>query len=301
VVSVTANSIQLDVPHIVDGQFSPTATASYYLQIKTGDLEGLMFRVNASTGGQFRLDTRDADLLNHPLGSIALGSSGELACIRRLMTIKEIFGTGATVALLPVSSVTLGAYQGGDEIFVPSDSGMMGIGQPRISYLAGSGWRRSGDAGNDSGNVTLFPGAAFVVRKGPTQAAELFVTGYVPYGRFAVELPATKVGEVADVHIGLVVANEVSLQASGLLTGSGDSSPLRSSTDSGTPADALLSWADVRSGMDRPPDRRYSAVADTWYEAGNVADLETLKPGAGYVLRLREGRSKRFWVQTSTY
>jgi hypothetical protein len=53
--------------------------------------------------------------------------------------------------------------------------------------------------------------------------------------------------------------------------------------------------------MDRPPDRRYYGIAETWYEAGRIADADALKPGSGYVLRLLGGRDKRFWFQNSTY
>jgi len=300
VVNVTTDSVQLDVPGIADGKFGPTAAGSYYLHIKTGSLGGLMFRIVSSTGTQLRLDTRGTDLKAHPLGSIEVGAHGALACVRKLATIKDVFGDGESAALAPVTSLVSGAYQEGDAIFVPSDSGRMEAGHARISYLVGSGWRRSGDVIGDAGMTVLRPGSGFVVRTGPTSEFESFLTGYAAYGRFAIDLPVTETGEVTDIHVGLIIAEEVSLQASGLLTSNVASSPVGASAAATLLKDLLLSWPGGRAGMDRPPDRRYYGIAETWYEAGRVADADALKPGSGYVLRLLGGRDKRFWFQNST-
>jgi uncharacterized protein (TIGR02597 family) len=301
VMNVTADSVLLDLPGIVDGQFAPTAVSSYYLQIKSGNLAGLMFRIISSTGNQVRLDTRGANLMDHPLGTLEMGIGGALACIRKFATIKDVLGDGTSLALVPVTSLTTGAYQEGDAIFVPSASGKIEVGQPRISYLSNAGWRQSGDIINDAGNTALVPGFAFTVRTAVTRGAEFFVFGYVPYGKFAVELPATTAGEVADVHVALISAQEVALQTSGLLTDVPTWTPLRTSLDGGILADVLLSWTDARVGMDRPPAGRYYAIGQDWYRAGSVVNAESLAPGAGYVLRMREGRDKRFWFQNSTY
>ncbi len=301
VVSATATSLSLDIPGLVEGQYLPSATGTYYAQFVSGNLEGATYSILSHEAGVFHLETKGDDLTSHPLGAIVVGSSADVVRIRKYWTVSQIFGE-TPAALNSVLSVSGGVYLEGDALLLP-DTTSIGVEKRAgslIAHLANAGWRRAGDAQNDAGTTVLPPGESFIVRRTSPLPAEILVLGYVHQGRFITSFPELPNTAEHDVAVSLVQPEAVALVNSGLF-GEGVRSSVLPSASLLAPGDLLLDYADTRSGFGRPPARRFFVFNGNWIERESLAGNELLKPGVGYVLRFRGTHARRYWIQNFTY
>ena len=138
--------------------------------------------------------------------------------------------------------------------------------------------------------VELAPGRPFVWRRqGPAVSA--LVVGYVAQEPGVIRFPSLAAGVETDVPAALFTPRPMSLAESGL------AGVMDSSADADHAHDLLLSPADVRGGFAIPPARRLHRTGASWFEGTTAADTLVLRPGAGFLIRMRGERPARYWRQ----
>lgn len=302
VTAVAAGAVTLAGVTGADGAFAPTPTGSYYLQLVSGSLAGLTYKILGNTSGVFTLATNGENLTAHPLGTIATGATGDVVCIRPYWTLGELFGTDAASLRLDATAETGGGpYLSGDAVLL-FDNTLAGIDRKpasTVAYLSGTGWRKSDSATVDATGTELAPGQPFAVRRQRAAAVDVSLIGYVSPDRLLVRIPALGAGEDRDVAVALGHPVELSLANSRLVSATVLENAIENSTDASTQKDLVLEFDSSRRGLAPTAARRFHLIGGAWFEADAGAGAFTLKPGSGYLLRLRGTRAAHFWVQLS--
>jgi uncharacterized protein (TIGR02597 family) len=297
--AVGTNSITLSAATFADGAFSPDTSGRYYVQFVTGNLAGLCFPISGSASGTLSLETAD-DLTSHPLGSIATDAPGDMVRIRPFWSVADILGSDtASLVLDAVENLPAGPYVGGDAVFLPDNTSIGTEKKPAstLYYVSGDGWRVTTDASANAGSHPLPPGQPFVVRRHDAQPAVLVVVGDVPSEPFRLRIPSLGAGEEMDFAVALARPPPTTLAASGLFSAVESDSVFNASAAILEPGDALLEYYSDRQGFALPPERRYHVFGTAWFEVMTPADDHVLRPGEGYVLRLRGERPTLSWKQ----
>jgi uncharacterized protein (TIGR02597 family) len=300
VMAVGPGTVTLAASGLTGDAFAPAASASYYAQLTTGALEGLSFRVLASTAaGVVTLEAAGESLTHHPLGQIATGGSGDLVRIRKYWTISDVWGAGEGLVLDAVAEPPGEVYLGSDAILI-SDPATPVAGKPEslhLAFVSGAGWRNRDEPTADAAGTVFVPGVPFTVRRQRATAAEALVVGYVATERLLVRIPAVSAGEDRDVAVAWAHPGDRTLAQSGLFSLVPWLGGMEASPDALNVRDALLELDVTRRGFALPAARRFHYQGTGWFESETPADSHTLKSGGGYVLRLRAARGSRYWVQ----
>jgi len=293
--AVSPATLSLDGVTMTADAYAPSAGGAYYAQFTSGNLAGRCYRIVGNTTGTVTLATESEDLSAHILGAIATGATGDLIRIRPYWTVADVFGPGVGSPLLaPVAAVPAVIYSDGDALLLPDNAALGAEKAPAavIAYVTGQGWRRQGQPATDSAAVELPPGVPFVVRRSGAAVSTLLV-GYVSQDPGLIRLPALPAGGEIDVAAALFHPWVVTLADSGL------AGMIESSVDADHARDLLLSPSDTRGGFSLPPARRLHLVGSSWFEGTTAADGQTLRTGAGFLIRLRGERPVRYWRQAA--
>lgn len=295
VTTVTASQVTLvTASAVVTGEASPSATAWYYAEFVTGDLAGLSYPVTGNEDGTFALETYGDDLTAHALGSVAVGELGDIVRIRSGWDVASVFGAGGNSVLAPSSAFTGAVYLAGDVVLLPDNQTGGTEKKPAavIADIDGSGWRRLGAGETDAGGQALPTDTPFTVRRQAYAPIEIVVLGYVATGPRVVRLPTLAEGGEVDFAVTWAHPASRALNEAGLVA------VFDSSVDALNVNDLLLDYASARRGFARPPEHALSLIDAHWFEGDTNQDGFFLKPGAGYVLRLRGERPVRYWRQS---
>lgn len=277
--------------------YAPSATGAYYLQFVTGALAGRCYQVLGNTADGVTLATEGDDLGAHSLGSIATGAAGDLVRIRPYWTVAGLLGQAPSALLFaPLAATSDAIYAEGDAILLP-DNATLGTEKPPaavISYVSSQGWRRRGESGIDASGTSIPPGVPFVWRRSGAAVSALLV-GYLSGEPGLIRLPALPANGETDVAVALFHPWPRALADSGL------AEAIESSADIDHARDLLLSPADTRAGFSIPPARQIHLESSGWFEGTAPADAQTLRYGAGLVVRLRGERPVRYWRQAAPH
>ena len=296
--AVTPSLVTLSAFGIADGAFAPAAGAAYYLQFTSGNLAGLCYEISGNSGDIVTLKTLGDDLTNYPLGSIALGDSGDLVRIRPFWTIGAVFGTDPTqVPLSPIPGFNGSIYPGGDTILFPDNTS---IGSPKppansVSYVTGSGWRSASAPTVDASVLELWPGVPFTVRHQSSTPVSVPVIGYVSADPLTRSIPAITAS--SDFSISLAYPIPLPLANSALFGMT--NSIVNASTDSLHLGDHLVAFPIDRQGFSPPPGFRFFVAGGHWFETATPADQTALQPATGYLLRLTGAHPASYWFQSA--
>ena len=295
--SIGPASLSLSGSALIANAYAPSATGSYYVQFVSGNLAGLSYKIISNTANEVTLATLGDDLSAHVLGAINSGPAGDLVRIRPFWTVADIFGReNAGLLLDPVSALDATIYTEADALLFPDNQTIATEKAPAavVAYVAGQGWRRQGQPATDSGADEFPPGVPFILRRENTTPISTFIVGYVSQEPGLIRLPALAAAGETDVAVGLFHPGPMQMADLGLV------GTMENSADADSAHDLLLSPSDIRNGFSVPPAHRLHLVNGAWFEGDTPADGRTLQSGTGFILRVRGGRTVRYWRQTIT-
>jgi uncharacterized protein (TIGR02597 family) len=301
VMTVDQDTLTLAAEGVADGAYAPGSGGSWYAQFVSGALEGLCYRITGNVGGAFALATDGDDLRGHALGVIATGNAGDLVRIRPYWTVADIFGADeSTLRLDPAADAAIGPYLASDCVLLPDNDAAGVEKRPvTVSFVAGAGWRAAGSPLADFAAQPLQPGVPFVVRRQRVDPAEMVIVGYMSQEPLRLRIPALSPAEDRDVAVALAHPVDCKLVDSGLFSTAESRSAITASPDAFNVRDALLEFDPERRGFALPPARRFHVVGAGWLESDAASDDHILRSGAGYLLRLRGGRTVYYWTQAA--
>lgn len=302
VTAVTANTLRLNSSGWADDRFVPETNGSFYVQFLTGQLKGAYYKITGNIGPVVSLDTQGDDLSAHALGSVIIGDSGDLVRIRPFWTINGVFGADETSLSIGTGFGNTGfAYTEGDAVLLYDNvsTGTAKLPAKVINYISGTGWRSQGSS-TDVGEQEIRPGEAIVIRRQGATPAEITVIGGVPNAPLVSRIPSLAVGQEIDLAIALAHPTELRIADAQLYSATAPS-VFNATTDPRNPSDLLLDFSSNRLGFSLLQNDRLFVTGDHWVMRNAPADDFSLRPGIGYILRLRGARSVQYWIQNPTY
>jgi len=302
VTAVTANTLTLSQSGLTDNIFAPGPAGSFYVQFLTGQLKGAYYKITGNGGAVLTLDTGGDDLSAHALGSVAIGSSGDLVRIRPLWTIRDLFGTDEHSLSIATGPENAGfAYTEGDALLFYDNvsTGTAKLPAKVISYISGTGWRAQGSS-TDVGGQEILPGVAMAVRRQGAFPVEISVIGGVPTAPLVLRIPSLADGQEIDLAIALAHPAERRIADSQLYSATAPS-VFNAAVNPRNPSDLLLDFSSNRLGFSLLQNDRLFVTGDHWVMRDAPADDFSLRPGIGYILRLRGARAVQYWIQNPTY
>jgi hypothetical protein len=165
-----------------------------------------------------------------------------------------------------------------------------------LYYVSGDGWRATSSPTLDAGTVRLAPGRAFIVRRHDLLPNEFLLVGDVSPNPFRLFVPSLAVGEEIDVTVARAGSSPHTLAESGLFA-VGAQTAFTASPGLLEARDLLLKYSTTRTGFGLPPESRYHVFGVNWFEVTTPAAGQVLRPGEGYILRLRGQRPASWWLQ----
>ena len=294
--------------------FRPTAAESYYAEVTSGALTGVILPILSNTSSELTLDTGGIDLAQHPLGTalsnsynaqFELTSPGDMVVIRPCWKVGQILGTSDNdVALTPFASVPEAeGLVAGDRLLVPNNT-LLGFEQPpeaELFFVQGVGWRKKG-AGQDQSGYPLDPRHPTLMSRSGGEALTLLIPGDVPMTRAATWIPGATALQGREIFVSSRIAQPIAIADSGLWNSDPSRSAVKVSPTLLSRVGELQSFANLESGHSLEPEERWVVVTGQgWKEVGDQASSIMLQPGTGYRLRLRTGSPGGWWLQTPNY
>ncbi len=287
-----------------DNEFVYNAAAgqreSYYLEIISGGLEGVSFRITGNSQDTIHLDTEGDELTNYPkLGAIHLNDRVQIRPYWRVRDIFEVDGA-------PVIDSRPNPFLLRDEILIPNYSdASVGINKAAnliIHHLAGVGWRAAGQGTADYGDYVLPPNSVFIVRRRNTTDLTLWNTGPASLLRSVSFVPGGNGISPNDTYVALNHATPVTLDASGLRRADQEASVIKDSTSDFAREDELLAFP-AAGGFNAPPSTiYYYRAGEGWKQvgtSGTVGQSVMLEPGRGYIIRKKAANPGMDWLKES--
>lgn len=311
---VGAGTLRIAATNLVVNRFRPGPQESFYAEVTTGALAGVLLQIVSNTSNELTLDTGGIALTAHPLGTIrtdvynaqfALTTPGETVVIRPYWTIGQLLGaTEPDLAIEPFSSTAEAeGLAAGDRVLIPNRQSL-GFEQPAdasLFFVQGAGWRKQG-AGENQAGFPLDPRHPALLSRGSSGAVTLLISGEVPITRAATRIPGTDATQGREVFLSTRLAEPISLADSGIW----NSDPLRSVVKASPSllirVDELQSFADLDSDHGLEPEQRRVFVTNQgWMAVGENTSQFQLVPGRGYRLRLRAGSPGGWWLENPNY
>jgi len=333
IVAAGSNSLSFDAPGWTENQFSATASGhpQYYLEIVSGDLEGICFSISSNTTDTVVLDTGGAVLTGTfaDLGGInpqtyvtstgtdgtvsqTLQNAGDLARIRPVWTIAEVFGSGSTVALesFQDNGVANPSNGGGDRLLLPVNqfSSPAAVVGKELVHITGTGWRGISDASSDEGDNVLLPGQAVVVGRNVGSGVKLFSIGYPKVDRSVICVPQKTDDNPELAYLASPFSEELTLQELALSSTNATNSVVGNSSSLYERGDEFLVFDGNHGGPVPIATHRFIVLASgngtEWRELGNATTTGTdlvLKPGKGFGILKRSTGSGGYWISSPSY
>lgn len=152
-----------------NGQFSTNSdgTPNFYIEITSGNSEGLVADVSSNTSSTVTVDPSDAAVVTSAMPANVI--------IRPHTKVTEIFGSNSSTVVLRGGTSPSNA----DQIHFGRGGSLQGV---YFRTGLGSGWRTT--AGNNSAsNTVIYPGESVIVRRTTNSPITLINTGAVNAGR----------------------------------------------------------------------------------------------------------------------
>jgi uncharacterized protein (TIGR02597 family) len=300
------------------GQVSPAWTVSqfkynaatqpqtYYVEITSGALKGLYYKIDDNGANSVILNTEGDSLLLHPLpgAPTAALAVGDSFTVRPYWRVKDVFQTGST----PIIDGWPDADTVKDEILFPNNTAVAQNKAPNFNLhfdLALGGWRTFGDDSTDYGNYILPPNDAFIIRRRNPAAVNITNLGGVLMNSSVSFVPGGDGSKGNDIYISIARPAAVTLDASGLRIADQTKSLIVDSPDPDTITDQLLAFG-PGTGFNRAPNAIYYYLAGAGWrqfpdENTNVGATVTLEPGKAYIVRKKSSNPGRDWINVANY
>jgi uncharacterized protein (TIGR02597 family) len=284
----------------------PSQPMTYYVEITSGALKGLFYKILDNGTASVSLVTEGDSLLLHPLpgaptAALAVGDSFK---IRPFWRVKDVLQSGAT----PIIDPWPDADTVKDEVLFPNYSAIAQNKAPNFNLhfdAALGGWRTFGDDVTDYGNYVLPPNESFIIRR--RNASEVNVTnlGGVLMNNAITFVAGGDASKGNDIYISIARPAPVTLDASGLRNADQTKSLIKDSPDPDTIEDQLLAFG-PGTGFNRAPNSTYYYLAGAGWrkfpdEVTNVGATVTLEPGKAYIVRKKINNPGRDWINVVNY
>ncbi len=303
VLALTADTVTLDTQGLTENQFAPAANQSYYAEISTGNLKGLSYPVVNNGTATFTLDTGTDNLTQHPLGTLAVGTTVR---IRPAWNVAGIFGaSGAGLALTPFSVLPSAMLaNSGDSLlfFEPGTVGIQKVPSTQLVFVQSDTWRSTADGSVDRSGEPLLPLEPVLARRHSSSAKEILVLGQAWQSPTLVTLAGGDGTKANDAFVALAKSEPVSLNDTGLVNADPALSAVKASPSGTHREDVLLAMEPTGKGFERSPEHTYYYLdGEGWREVGSTSttvgtDVQ-LDPAYVYVLRKRADSATRYWLQ----
>ena len=311
---VGSASLKIAAASFALNRFQPGAQESFYAEVTTGALAGVILPIISNTANELTLETGGLDLKQHPLGAaladvydvqFALTAPGDTVVIRPYWTVGQILGaTGSDVALAPFSSIAEAeGLAAGDRVQFP-DRQSLGFEQPpgtELFFVQGIGWRKKG-AAQDQAGYPLDPQRPALLSRTAGNAVTLLIPGDVPRTRAATRIAGADANQGREVFFSSRLAQPIALADAGLWNSDPVRSVVQASPTTLGRVDELQVFGSLENDHGFEPEQRWVFVAgEGWKEVGAQASALMLQPGTGYRLRLRAGSPGGWWLETPNY
>jgi uncharacterized protein (TIGR02597 family) len=152
----------------------------YYLQITSGDNEGLIFDIVSNTATSI---TTATDLTG-------IVFSGDTYAVKQNVTLADIFGAENDVGL-----ASGGSPNSSDLVFIMSSDGSGNYAiyyyqTDNLGFLGGNGWRAYGDTNTDMSGVTIASDDGILIQRSVIGDLSIFISGRVNTVNHSRDLPA---------------------------------------------------------------------------------------------------------------
>lgn len=304
VLTVTANTLQLDTGGWTADQFAPAPDQCFYAEISSGKLNGVTYRITGNTADTLTLDTGIDDLTQHRLGPVGGGSTVR---IRPAWTVGAVFGSSSgdlSLASFDSLPTALQADSGDSLLFFdPAALGIEKVPTTRLVYVESTGWRAVDDATTERKDYPLLPLTPILVRLHGAGGVQIPLLGDAYLAPGCLHLPGGNGTQANDAFLGVASSEPVALNDLDLV----NEAPLATSVVKTSPSatqreDLLLAFNPSRAGYERGPEHTYFYLTGSgWREVGTssttIGSDVLLNPGLIYVLRKRAGSTSRDWAQ----
>jgi uncharacterized protein (TIGR02597 family) len=182
-----------------NGQFSTNSdgTPNFFIEITSGNSEGLVADVSSNTSSTVTVDPSDAAVVTSAMPANVI--------IRPHTKVTEIFGNGATVLLRGGANAS-----SADQLLFGRGGSLQGI---YYKTGIGAGWKITAGGANAS-NTVIYPGESVIVRRTTNSPLTVTNTGAVNAGRALVPVSQGAMTVATSFPVG------TTLGSSGLYTGS---------------------------------------------------------------------------------
>lgn len=257
-------------------------TNTYYLQIRSGVLEGHRFRILSNQSNSLTV------VLN---GESLVGlQPTDLVSIVPYWTLGTVFpaGRGVHASAFPSSRLT--------EVLRPDLNGA-GVNRSATGtyYFWQGNWRQVGAGTAIKNDDVLVPDAYFIVRHNVPVSTELMARGGVVTNGWRIPLSVRTSGKQDNI-VALPRPYGVSLNESGLRSANAFSASLFP----GTRTDELFVFNNSVTGKNKSPSATYYYWNSAWRRVGSgntdVGNDIVFAPGTGVVIRKAAGSTSPTWV-----
>ncbi len=265
-------------------QYAP-ATDTYYVRVRGGTLNGLIFTVVSNDATSVMLDGAGFDLTQ-----LAASTQLELVPYWSLGTLYPASQAG--VSFVATTSVLV--HQTELLVFDASGVGINRAASATYFYYNGA-WRKNGASTATSFNSVVIGPDAYLMQRNKAAATALTRAGRVHPGRMATvieAMPAT--GQDNLIAVGYPL--DLTLRQTGL----GGSSAFTTTTSAMSPLDELLVYDTTQSGINRAPSATYIYYSGGWRKLGasmsvDFSDSVTLSAGTGFIVRKVSAGTTGIW------
>ncbi|MCF7762221.1 MAG: TIGR02597 family protein [Verrucomicrobia bacterium] len=262
-------------------------TNSYYLQIRSGTLEGEYHPIIGNGVNSVTLDLEGQSLPGL--------RSGDRVAIVPYWTLGTIFPAGESVYASP----SPGNRQ--TEILMPDIGGVgINLSSAGTFYFWGGNWRMVGQGLNVFNDDVVLPDMYFIVRQNLAASTILTTHGTVLTSKWRVVLMSNSSGKQDNI-VALPRPVEATLNESGLI----ESGAFSASQFAGNRTDELLVFDSAQVAKNQSASATYYYWNGAWREVGvgatDVGNEVVFAPGTGVIIRKAAGTGSVVWSNAANY